>query len=71
VLCDRFKHEFQQQAEKVAESAKESSGTGIGLGGGSGNGNGASAKHNEPAARKARTTTQSVQDVEVSKLPTL
>jgi hypothetical protein len=69
VLCDRFEHELEQQREKVAESAKESTTTGVGLGGGDGATN---AKRNELAMRKARTTTQSVQDAEtpaVSKLP--
>jgi hypothetical protein len=69
VLCDRFEHELEQQREKVAESAKESTTTGVGLGGGDGATN---AKRNELAMRKARTTTQCVQDAEtpaVSKLP--
>jgi hypothetical protein len=76
VLCDRFEHELEQQREKDAESAKESTTTGVGLGGsggGSSGGDGATAaKRNEPAMRKARTTTQSVQDAEtpeVSKSP--
>lgn len=78
VLCDRFEHEIEQQREKDVESAKEST-TGVGLGG-SGSGSGGSsgdgattaAKRNEPAMRKARTTTQTVQDAEtpgVSKSP--
>jgi hypothetical protein len=68
VLCDRFEHELEQQREEVAESAKESTTTGVGN-----SGEGATvAKRNEPAMRKARTTTQSVQDAEtpaVSKSP--
>ena len=73
MLCDRFEHELKQQAEKVAEGAKESTVTGIGLGGGVGSGDGATvAKPNEPAVRKARTTSQSAQDADspaVSKSP--
>ena len=67
MLCDRFEHELKQQAEKVADE------TGVGLGGDGGGGDGATvAKRNEPAARKARTTTQTVQDADtpaVSKSP--
>ena len=66
MLCDRFEHELeQQQREKVAaESAKESANAGGG-GGGSSGGEGATvAKRNEPATRKARTITQTVQDAE-------
>jgi hypothetical protein len=69
VLCDRFEHELKQQAEKVAESAKKSTTTGTGHGGG---GVATVAKRNEPAVRKARTTTQSVEDADtpaVSKSP--
>jgi hypothetical protein len=70
VLCDRFEHELKQQAEKVAE---EGTAVGVGLSGSGGSDDGASvAKRNEPAARKARTTTQTVQDADtpaVSKSP--
>lgn len=70
MLCDRFEHELRQQAEKVAE---EGTAVGVGLGGSGGSDDGASvAKRNEPAARKARTTTQTVQDADtpaVSKSP--
>jgi hypothetical protein len=71
VLCDRFEHELEQQREKVVESAKESTTTGGRRRGSSGDG-ATVAKRNEPAMRKARTTTQSVQDAEttaVSKSP--
>ncbi len=68
MLCDRFEHELEQQREKVAESAKEST---TASGGSSGEG-ATVAKRNEPATRKARTITQTVQDAEtlaVSKSP--
>lgn len=71
MLCDRFEHELEQQREKVVESAKESTTTGGGGGGSSGDG-ATIAKRNESAMRKARTTTQTVQDAEtpaVSKSP--
>jgi hypothetical protein len=72
VLCDRFEHELEEQREKVAESAKESTITGVGGGGGRGGEVGTVAKRNEAAMGKARTTTQTVQDAEtpgVSKSP--
>jgi hypothetical protein len=62
VLCDHFEHELarQAEAEKVAESAKESiAGTGT-VGGGATTTT--VANRNERGARKARATTQSVQD---------
>ncbi len=64
VLCDRFERELKQEREKVAESAKESTTIGVDLVGGDGGEDGTAAKRNEPAMRKARTTTQSVQDAE-------
>jgi hypothetical protein len=62
VLCNRFEHELARQAEKVAASAKESAATGIGAVGGGG---ATISKRSERAVRKARTTTQSVQDPDV------
>ena len=68
MLCDRFEHELEQQREKVTESAKESTSTG----GGDSSDGATAGKRNERATRKARTSTQTVQDAEtpaVSKSP--
>ena len=63
MLCDRLESELTRQAGKVAENAKESiaNDTG-GLSGGGATITTAVANRNERAVRKARTTTQSVQD---------
>ncbi|KAH9967405.1 hypothetical protein BC827DRAFT_1264226 [Russula dissimulans] len=61
VLCDRFEHELARQAEKATESLKAGAPGGIGAGGS----DATVAKRNDRAVRKARGTTQIMQDADV------
>ena len=72
MLCDRFEYELTRQAEKATESAKgtATNGTTVGHGGSDDGGGATVAKHNERAARKARVTTQSVQDADAHAVST-
>ena len=69
VLCNRFEHELAQQAEQVAESAKKciaTAGTNTVGGGGA---TATTANRNERAVRKARATTQPVEQQDAADVP--
>jgi len=61
VLCDRFEHELARQAEKATESVKAGAPGGFGAVGS----DATVGKRNDRAVRKARGTTQIMQDAEV------